>query len=572
MTVLEPTTPSEVPPELADHPRYRVQGQLGAGGMGVVYKAEHVLMGRTVAVKVMAQRFTANAVAVERFRREVRAAAKLAHPNIVTAYDADEAGGRHFLVMEYVEGVSLDRVVNRRGPLPVATACHVVRLAALGLQHAHSKGMVHRDIKPQNVMVNRKSQVKVLDFGLARLASDGELPDGDPGGSHHAGVTGTNVVVGTPDYVSPEQARAAAVDHRSDLYSLGCLFYFALTGRAPFAAATTVYEKVMAHAVEEPPPVTDYRGDLPPGVVAILAKMMAKAPAERYSSASDVAAALQPFAKTSSTPSLVTAVPRLVAVPVEDFGFVDDPPGLPAETLADLPAARRSRGWPLYLGLSALVAGSLFLLLVLASLLNPGKRDTPAVAPVVPPKVVPPPVTARVLFVLPKRGLFLDDYEPVRARLTELGAKVTTAARQRGPCEPTGGDRRPAATADLSLAEVRPDDYDAILFPGQDVAEFLRGEGHSQLERILKPMNEAKKVIGGICVGQRVLIHFQLLKHRTAAQPDEEVRRFFEKAGDANWVAWRRVVTDGNVVTATGARDACDFAEAVHAAVVAREK
>ncbi|QEL16509.1 protein kinase domain-containing protein [Limnoglobus roseus] len=594
MPVMEPKAESKIPPELADHPRYRVQSQLGAGGMGVVYKAEHVLMGRTVAVKVMAQRYTANAVAVERFRREVRAAAKLAHPNIVTAYDADEADGRHFLVMEFVDGVSLDRVVNRRGPLPVTTACHVVRMAALGLQHAHSKGMVHRDIKPQNVMVNRTSQVKVLDFGLARLASDGELPaGGEPGGSHNPAVTNANTIVGTPDYISPEQAKAAAVDHRSDLYSLGCLFYFALTGRPPFADATTAIAKVTAHVIDQPPPVTAYRNDIPPELAAVLAKLLAKNPAERYSSAAKVAAALIPFTKASQpTPSLtITPVPRIEAFPVADFGFADDPA---AETLVATPPPtkklrtdRRHRGWHFSLGFSALIAGTLILLLLLISALNSDKRDaqptanTPGGNPVQgkvaaagagPAARVAPVVTARVLFVLPKRGLYLDDYEPVRARLTELGAKVTTAARQRGPCEISGGNARPPVTAELSLADVKPDDYDAILFPGYDVGDFIRpGEVHTQLERIVRPMAEAKKVIGGICVGQRVLLRFQLLRQRQAAQPEYEVHHFLDKSNGVNWMPWKRVVTDGNIVTASSANDARDFAEAVHAAVVVRE-
>lgn len=162
----------EVPAELVDHPRYKIVGLLGTGGMGAVYKAEHRLMERLVALKVINKAFTGNPLAVERFRREVRAAARLAHPNIVTAFDAEQAGELHFLVMEYVDGVSLDRLVARQGPLTPTLACSLMRQAAIGLAHAHDKQMIHRDIKPHNLMVTRKGQLKILDFGLARLYSD----------------------------------------------------------------------------------------------------------------------------------------------------------------------------------------------------------------------------------------------------------------------------------------------------------------------------------------------------------------------------------------------------------------
>ena len=166
-----------IPPELARHERYRVQRLVGAGGMGAVYEAEHRVMQRPVALKVINRAFTPRPAVVERFCREVRAAARLSHPNIVTTYDAEDAGNTPFLVMEYVEGVSLARMVTERGPLPVAEACDYVRQAALGLQHAHERGMVHRDIKPDNLMLvaspvaSAPGVVKVLDFGLA--AADG---------------------------------------------------------------------------------------------------------------------------------------------------------------------------------------------------------------------------------------------------------------------------------------------------------------------------------------------------------------------------------------------------------------
>src|SRR5262249_48397369 len=164
----------EAPEALACHGRYRVVRLLGQGGMGAVYEAEHRVMQRPVALKVINRAFTASPAAVERFRREVRAASKLSHPNVVTAFDAETAaGGTHFLVMEFVAGSTLARLVKQRGPLPVAEACDYVRQAALGLQHAHERGMVHRDVKPENLILTHDGCVKVLDFGLAALSAEG---------------------------------------------------------------------------------------------------------------------------------------------------------------------------------------------------------------------------------------------------------------------------------------------------------------------------------------------------------------------------------------------------------------
>jgi serine/threonine-protein kinase len=265
--------------------------------MGVVYRAEHKLMGRVVALKVVGRRYTANPAVVERFRREVRAASRLDHPNIVKAHDADEANGLHFLVMEYVEGLSLDRMVARRGPLPVSTACLCVRLAALGLQHAHERGLVHRDIKPHNLMVTRKGQVKVLDFGLARFGAEVDLPlRADAPGYPNQAVTTPSLVLGTPDYLSPEQAKNAhAVDIRADIYSLGCVLYFLLTGKAPFAKFAGGIEKMLAHVEDDPEPVRTVRPEVPEGVADVLRKMMAKDPARRFATPAEVARALNPF-------------------------------------------------------------------------------------------------------------------------------------------------------------------------------------------------------------------------------------------------------------------------------------
>ena len=284
-----PAQPSEAPlpaPELADHPRYRVIRLLGEGGMGAVYLAEHRLMARLVALKVVRPSLMHNAHAVERFRREVKAAARLAHPNIVSAHDAEEAGQHHFLVMEYVEGASLADVLERRGPIPVEVACDYVRQAALGLQHAHERDMVHRDLKPQNLMLTDGGLVKILDFGLARFAS--ESPEST------AGLTAPSTMMGTPDYMAPEQALdARRADIRADIYSLGCTLYCLLSGRPPFPDGTAM-EKVVAHLQSEPQALSTF--GVPPGVEQVVARMMAKEPAQRFQSPMEAAEALAPLA------------------------------------------------------------------------------------------------------------------------------------------------------------------------------------------------------------------------------------------------------------------------------------
>jgi hypothetical protein len=313
--------PPALPAELADHPRYRVLKLLGVGGMGSVYQAEHRLMERPVALKTISRHLTEDSAAVERFQREMRTAARLAHPNIVTAHDAEQAHGLHFLVMEYVDGMSLDRVVAQRGPLPAGEAASYIRQAALGLQHAHERGMVHRDIKPHNLMRDRDGHVKILDFGLARFFSESKPV---------TALTQTGTVMGTPDYIAPEQARdARAADVRSDIYSLGCTFYFLLTGRPPFADGS-VLQKLMAHVERAPRPLTEIRGDIPAALARVVERMMAKDPAHRFQTPGEVAAALSAFAAgpppgsgvgaaTAPTPTLDPAPWAGRPVPVARF-------------------------------------------------------------------------------------------------------------------------------------------------------------------------------------------------------------------------------------------------------------
>ncbi len=295
------TARGNIPQALLEHSRYRILKMLGCGGMGGVYKAEHRLMERVVALKVISRRMISNPLAVERFQREFKAAARLTHPNIVVAHDADQAGGLHFLVMEFVDGVSLAQYVDRKGPLPVATACLFIRQAALGLHHAARHSMVHRDIKPQNLMLTRKGQIKILDFGLARFASEGPASDFElsndelPEFGADFGLTEAGMIVGTPDYMAPEQAvDSNKADIRADIYSLGCTFFFLLTGEAPFSG-DSVTRTLRSHADRQPPALHKLRGDLPSELIRLIERMMAKDPAKRPQTPDEVAKQLSEF-------------------------------------------------------------------------------------------------------------------------------------------------------------------------------------------------------------------------------------------------------------------------------------
>jgi serine/threonine protein kinase/biotin carboxyl carrier protein len=324
---------TDIPADLAGHPRYRLMELLGAGGMGAVFKAEHLLMKRTVAVKVINRALFTDSAVAGRFGREMEAAGKLTHPNIVHAYDAERIGDTHFLAMEYVEGLSLAKLLAQRGPLPVPEACSYIRQAALGLQHAHERGMVHRDIKPQNLMVTSRGQVKILDFGLARfvlesapagvlLASAGAAMAPAPGVVPVEPLTQVGTLMGTPAYIAPEQARDPhAADIRADIYSLGCTLYDLLTGRPPFSDRGA-RRKVMGHLREAPTSLLELRPDVPRELAQVVDAMLAKDPAQRYQVPAEVADALRPWVEDTEigegqSPSRVT---QLVDRPASPAG------------------------------------------------------------------------------------------------------------------------------------------------------------------------------------------------------------------------------------------------------------
>ena len=268
---------------------YLILDKLGQGGMGVVFKARHRRLGRIGALKILPPSFARDRDAVLRFRREVEAAGRLMHPNLVAAQDADEDRGVHFLVMDYVEGRDLDRVVRDRGPMAVTQAIDCLMQAARGLEAAHAQGIIHRDIKPGNLMLDHDGTVRVLDLGLARI-----VDAANPFSKSAAGrLTQSGMYMGTVDFMAPEQAEDShRVDHRADIYSLGCTFYYLLTGRVPFSG-DTVLKRLMAHMERPAPSLRIARPEVPPALDAAFLKMMAKSPQDRPASMAEVISLLE---------------------------------------------------------------------------------------------------------------------------------------------------------------------------------------------------------------------------------------------------------------------------------------
>lgn len=251
--------------------RYKILELIGEGGMALVYKAECTLLQRIVAVKVLRSQYSSDKEFVERFRREAQAAASLSHPNMVNIYDVGQEDDIHYIVMEYISGETLKDLIKREAPLSVNRTLRIALQIAEALRHAHERNIIHRDIKPHNILLTPEGRVKVTDFGIARAISAG-------------GFTQTGVVMGSVQYFSPEQAKGVSVGPQSDLYSLGCVIYEMLTGEVPFEGESPI-SIALKHLQEAPPPIGRLRPDLPPAVVNILNRALAKDLSHRYPSA-----------------------------------------------------------------------------------------------------------------------------------------------------------------------------------------------------------------------------------------------------------------------------------------------
>jgi serine/threonine-protein kinase len=251
--------------------RYRLIELIGEGGMALVYKAECSLLCRTVAIKILRPQYASDAEFVERFRREARAAASLSHPNIVNIYDVGQEDGMDYIVMEYIPGGTLKSIITREAPLSVERALEITRQILEGLNHAHQRNIIHRDIKPHNILVTPEGRIKVTDFGIARALSAGSL-------------TQTGEVMGSVQYSSPEQTKGLMIGPQSDLYSCGCVLYELLTGKVPYKGDTPI-AIAFQHLQGDIPPIRQMRSDITLEVETILNKALSKDLSERYPSA-----------------------------------------------------------------------------------------------------------------------------------------------------------------------------------------------------------------------------------------------------------------------------------------------
>jgi len=297
---------------------YKLLDRIGAGRMAGVYKAAHKL-GQVVAIKVLPPSKAKEPTSFARFQREARLALKLRHPNIVRAFQVGVDGGLNYLVMEFLDGETLEEVLQRRGKLPPAEAVRLVHQACLGLEHLHEQDMVHRDLKPANMMLvpghvpgrpdtTLQSTLKILDVGLGRALFDEGESSGVP-----QDLTAPGTILGTPDYMAPEQGRDAhAADIRADIYSLGCTLYHLLAGQPPFPGGNAV-AKIIRHSTEKPPPLKNFNPAVPDGLQQIMDWMMAKDPAQRYPTPERAGQALQVFLTAGAPADRIETEPKMQA-------------------------------------------------------------------------------------------------------------------------------------------------------------------------------------------------------------------------------------------------------------------
>jgi serine/threonine-protein kinase len=368
--------------------RYVLESKIGSGGMGTVWKAHDTLLDRTVAVKLLHEGLAEDATFNERFRREARAAASLAHPNVVAVYDTGQ-DTVPFIVMEYVDGDSLHRLLSRHGPVPVEDAARIARSILAALDQAHQRGLVHRDMKPANVLFDAATgEAKVVDFGIAKGLED------------TGGLTRTSGLIGTAAYLSPEQVSGHDATQASDLYAVGCLLYCCLTGEPPFSAATPV-AIAMKHLNDPVPSLRQRRPDVPPDFEAVVMRALEKDPARRFSSAAEMDAAVAATGladRPASDPTIVAAAPGAATVAMRQHPVGAGAGVAGTEVLSQSgpgrPPPSGSNGW--LIALTAFLVASAIAVVAVLWLQNrePGLLEVsplPSVVPTAEPTAPPTP-------------------------------------------------------------------------------------------------------------------------------------------------------------------------------------
>ncbi len=404
--------------------RYELEALIGQGGMAHVYRARDRVLGRLVAIKILRPEYAGDENLLARFQREARAAAALLHPNIVSVYDVGQDGDRHYIVMEYMAGPTLKEVIRQRAPLPVEQALKVAEQVCAALEYAHRHGVIHRDIKPQNILFSEDEEVvKVVDFGIAKSRLDPE-------------ITAERLALGTVKYISPEQARGVEVVPQSDLYSLGVVLYEMLTGQQPFTGDTPV-GIALQHVEAEPPPLRQFNPFLPPAVEEIVLRCLAKDPRHRFLSAREMRLALERYRLVGAEvtgaipPSLPISPGTPVAYPQPPLSSMPTPhaPEVPARPPYAVP--RRPPAPPREAGLGPLGIALLVLIAVgLVSLVGLGIRFGPALFPAATPTPTPLPTATATPTALPQvsvpdlKGL---SREEARTRLSERGLHYVEA-------------------------------------------------------------------------------------------------------------------------------------------------
>ncbi len=498
--------------EIGDNFQYQLIEKIGSGGMGDVYRAEHRIMGRTVAIKLLRKPLIGNRLAVQRFRNEVKSAARLFHPNIVAAFDAESVDDTHFLVTEFVDGENLAEKVRRGGPLPLGMAYDAIRQAAVGLQHAAAQSMMHRDIKPQNLILDREGQVKVLDFGLAKFVHESTLENPELTG----GLTAAHTTLGTPDFVAPEQANdSRGADFRSDIYSLGCTFYFLVTGKVPFPNCSPL-EKISSHLLKEVP---DLPSRFPAAANALLRKMVAKDPNERFQTYSELIGAIDPM--------------------VSDRAITK-------KNLAQLRKAPVTRRQSLLVGVATIAL--LFSAWTIWSNWDSSNSFMAIFSRTLPKKV---------LYVIPSIA-YLPDYSESYPEFEQLGASVVTAADEKWVELNDDENDSGSFEVDMTFAEVDPHEFGAVIFIGGDTLPLiLEDRSGQEVLRMIRVIRKNGGVVGGICGGNNVLAGHGLLDGRRYANFPLE-----NEPANAT-VVDKGVVADQNIVTTPSADHAKSFAESV---------